>query len=127
MMSICSKRSLVSWRLSQGEIGLPGTRQRIEIPSHKPALARSFVDAQGYLWAVPYGANDGETRAFDVFDPEGRYLGEARADFAIGLERTAMPSVGRGTPIIVRGNHLYAVTFDEWDVPYVVRARIDGR
>lgn len=123
------ERAAIEEALRRGnrEIGLPGTRQQVEIPSHKPALARFFVDAQGYLWTVPYGANDGETRTLDVFDPEGRYLGEARANFTIGLERTAMPSVGRGTPIIVRGNHLYAVSFDDWDVPYVVRARIDGR
>ena len=88
---------------------------------------RFFVDAEGYLWTVPYGATDGETRTLDVFDPEGRYLGEPRADFSIGLERTAMASVLRGTPVIVRGNHLYAVSFDDLDVPYVVRARVIGR
>ena len=49
---------------------------------------------------------------FDVFDPEGRFLGPARADFMVG------------SPLVFVGEYLYAVTRDDLGVPYVVRARI---
>lgn len=106
------------------EIGLPGSRSSPDIPTHKPAIARIFVDSRGCLWVVPHGQVDGETHTLDIFDPEGRYLGQATADFPIGLEPSAMAAVLRGTPIVIRGDNLYAVTFDDLDVPYVVRARI---
>jgi hypothetical protein len=49
---------------------------------------------------------------FDVFDPGGRYLGAVR-----------LPFTHNSVPIF-RNNALYAVTVDELEVPYVVRARI---
>ncbi len=109
------------------EIGIPGSRSSPDIPTHKPAIARIFVDSRGYLWVVPYGEVDGETHNLDVFDPDGKYLGQATADFPIGLEPSGMPAVLRGTPIVIRGDNLYAVTFDDLDVPFVVRARIQVR
>lgn len=53
-------------------------------------------------------------RVFDVFDPEGRYLGAVRLPFA----------VQGWTPIVIRSDRLVAVTEGEREVPFVVRARI---
>ena len=53
---------------------------------------------------------------FDVFDPDGRYLG--RIDFPFALSRSPRP--------ILRGNLIYGVTQDELEVPYLVRARVVG-
>lgn len=58
---------------------------------------------------------DGKTRSrFDVFDPEGRYLGVVEVPF--GLQMFTAP--------IVRGATLYGVTGDEFGVPYLVIARV---
>ncbi len=56
-------------------------------------------------------------RRFDIFDPRGRYLGRARSDVALWTYR----------PVVVRGRWVYAVTTDELQVQYVVRAEILGR
>jgi len=58
-------------------------------------------------------ARQDDDRVFDVFDPEGRYLGRARSNFTVV-----------GTPVL-RGERLYSVTRDENDIPFVVRARIE--
>ena len=50
-----------------------------------------------------------------MVDPEGRYLGEVRAPFPIAF----FP------PPIIRGDFMYAVTEDDLEVPFVVRARIE--
>lgn len=76
-----------------------------------------FEDDERNLWVElePEGeAVTDTTRMFDVFDPEGRYLGPVRMPFV--LRRSPEP--------VVRGDFLYGVVFDELDVPYVVKARI---
>ena len=71
-----------------------------------------------FVWVAPFAADDSAAIAFDVFDPEGRYLG--------AVPTPVTPQRLRPLPV-VRGNALYYVTTDELDVPYVVRARIVGR
>jgi hypothetical protein len=88
------------------------------IPAAKPAMWTIVVDDLGYLWVVPYTADDRAAIAFDVFDPEGRYLG--------AVPTPVTPQRLRPRPV-VRGDALYYVTTDELDVPYVVRVRIEGR
>jgi hypothetical protein len=50
-----------------------------------------------------------------VFDVDGRYLGQVRLPFAV---------FSNPIPIFRRGC-IYAVTADEFGVPYVVRGRIE--
>jgi hypothetical protein len=51
---------------------------------------------------------------FDVFDPEGVFLGTVDTDLALS---------GRGIPGIL-GDTIYSMAFGTFDVPYVVRAEI---
>jgi hypothetical protein len=88
-----------------------------KIPTVKPAYRQLSVDEDGYLWVRPSAAPDEEDVVFDIFDPEGRYLGRARSEVSIEPE----------APFIVRGNTVVAVTEDELGVSYVVLARIEGR
>lgn len=86
-----------------------------------------LFDRRGFLWfgitdryAIYQRRLEGDTlrtlaASLDVFDPEGRYLGQARSNVEIELIYPAP---------IFRGDHLYTVTRDTLDVPYVVRARI---
>jgi hypothetical protein len=85
------------------------------IPATKPAFEEFVLDDAGYLWVQMIAAPDMEGRLFDVFDPEGRYLGEVQAPFPV--EFYPAP--------IFRDGYMYAVTEDELEVPFVVRARIE--
>lgn len=84
----------------------------------QPAVNQLYVDDGDYLWVrptLPAGARNPAGVTFDVFDPEGRYLGMARTDFAIS------------GVMVVRDDHLYALALDSLDVPSVVRGRIRNR
>ncbi len=83
------------------------------IPDVKPAFAGFFLDDRGYLWVEPV-VNREQSRGFDVFDPEGRYLGRAHSRFRLLSNPT------------FRGDRLYGVTEDESGIPYIVRAQITG-
>jgi hypothetical protein len=85
-----------------------------KIPSTKPATEEMYFDDEGNIWVRMVTAHEDRGRVFDVFDASGRYLSRVRADFA----------VARFPPPIFRGDFVYAVTEDELEVPYVVRARI---
>jgi len=93
------------------------------IPSMKPAFDGFLADDRGYLWVYSFEVDLADenprpvVRAFHVFDDGGVYLGEL-----------ATPS--DFTPVTVpriHGAHIYAVTVGEYDVPYVVGLRIEGR
>ncbi|MGD2134612.1 MAG: hypothetical protein PVF27_00555, partial [Gemmatimonadales bacterium] len=56
-----------------------------------------------------------DDRILDVFDREGRFLGTVTLPFAI--TRSPAPRV--------RDDTMWAVTEDNLEVPYVVRARIE--
>ncbi len=89
------------------------------IPDVKPAFESFVVDDLGYLWVVRTSATGQDMSlkdaTFDVFDPEGRYLGTVDVD------------VGRYPPPRIIGNQLAGVVRDEFDTPYVVVYRIEGR
>ena len=55
-----------------------------------------------------------EPVAFDVFDSRGRYLGPV----------TVPPSFRTDPQPIFRGDHVWAITRDEMDVPRIVRYRL---
>jgi hypothetical protein len=84
------------------------------IPGTKPATEEMYIDDEGYVWVRLVTAYEDRGRAFDVFDPEGRFLCTVRTAF----------SIARSPPPVFRGGVMYAVSEDELEVPYVVRARI---
>lgn len=84
------------------------------IPKVEPVFRDLIVDDGGHLW-VRLVTQD-SSAIFDVFDPNGRYLGAVDAGHG-------MTSI---TPVI-RGDRFYAVVADSLDIPYVVRYRIAGR
>ncbi|MGH7573797.1 MAG: hypothetical protein ACREM1_01525 [Longimicrobiales bacterium] len=84
------------------------------IPELKPVFDDLILDDADYLWVRLVTHDD--TVVFDIFDPEGRYLGAVDAP----RELTAI------TPVI-HGDRFYAVVTDSLDIPYVVRYRIVGR
>jgi hypothetical protein len=101
----------LEWFTKQG-----GKLDLSRIPRTKPAFQYFFTDSDGYLWVVPATTTAEKGRRFDLFDPEGRYLGLVVADF---------PSTSY-SPLII-GDRFYTVTQDELEIPYLVRARIVGR
>lgn len=104
--------SMLSWFTNQG-----GRIEISRIPRNKPAFTAIHVDDQGYVWirpSLPAGQPDA---AFDVLQPDGRYLG--RVSLAAPLHELM--------PVRVRGNRLYTVQLDENDVPSVARYQIEGR
>lgn len=108
-----------------------------DIPSTKPPFKEVLTSWEGDVWVVlstpgvatmteaearEETARTGRTPlrfrepvAFDVFDSEGRYLGPV-----------AVPPSFRTEPApIIRGDHAWAITRDELDVPRIVRFRIE--
>ncbi|HEX7117888.1 MAG TPA: hypothetical protein VF212_03825 [Longimicrobiales bacterium] len=101
----------------------------------KPPFRDVFVGADGRLWVLLHTpavavdveppADDGRSRipparwrepvVFDVFEPDGRYLGRVRApdDFST-----------HPAPFF-RGDDVWAVVRDELDVQYLVRFRVE--
>jgi hypothetical protein len=99
------------WFTNQG-----GSVDRGRIPDVKPAVRGFQLDEDGYLWVNPVQADTGlQNRVFDIFDPEGRYLGEIRLPFDL---------LSYPAPVL-RRNRIIGVTQDEGGVPYIVRARIE--
>lgn len=75
-----------------------------------------FPDDEGRIRVTPYDFRERPTDRFHLFDPESRYLGEVRNETPVAPY-----------PIEFHDGHLYGVTRVEFDVPYVVRLRIQGR
>lgn len=88
-----------------------------QIPTVKPAFQTILIDPDGYLWVVPAAPAQDDLKIFDIFDPEGRYLGPARSGVSISL----FP-----TPVIA-GRRLIGITTDSQGVQYVVSMTIHGR
>ncbi|GMV06839.1 MAG: hypothetical protein AMXMBFR53_31140 [Gemmatimonadota bacterium] len=99
----------LSWFTEQG-----GKVDASKIPQEKPIAASFFVDEGGFLWVELEGEEGISERAFDLFNPGGQYLGKVLVPFQLQASPTPL----------VRGNALYGVVRDEFDVPYLVRARL---
>lgn len=106
------------------------------IPDTKPAFRNFFVDHDGRVWVHLYsdaepipeaeivepepGSNEmpplrwREPNRFDVFEPDGTYLG--RLEAPTGFTYYPQPSI--------RGDTMWAVVRDALDVPYLIRFRI---
>ena len=101
----------LEWFTSQG-----GKVDRSRIPGTKPALRGLFVADDGHLWVSPTTADRADrNHVFDIFDPEGRYLGRVRLTFLLS----------QYPPPVIRNGVVLGVTQDELEVPFVVRARIE--
>lgn len=102
------------------------TRQTLSFADFFPAFVSMSIGPNGSLWVQhlrpPAQVTDEEletydmtqdigSRDWDVFDPEGRYLGVV----------TMLP---RFTPRLVLGGRIYGVWRDDLDVQYVMRLRI---
>jgi len=106
------------------------------IPDTKPPYAAFYVGAHGRIWVrlhqdsyqieptVPESElAPGEVPertwrepvAFDVFEPNGRYLGMVRAPRGFSTYPTP----------VIRGDTVWAVVRDELDVPYITRSHIE--
>jgi hypothetical protein len=83
-----------------------------KVPTVRAAVTSMFLSEEGQLW-VETGSPD-PLRTFDMFERSGAYLGSATT--SLKIYRYVLP--------VVRGSQLWAVVTDEFDVPYVVRARI---
>jgi hypothetical protein len=49
--------------------------REIELPATKPAYTRILVDAQDNVWVAEYPEDEGDRSWWNVFDPEGHWLG----------------------------------------------------
>ncbi len=61
-----------------------------KIPRHKPAHGPIVLDDQGFIWVMqtlpdsPSAENSAPLTVFDVFDPDGRYLGSLDVRISLG-------------------------------------------
>jgi hypothetical protein len=107
-----------------------------DVPDMKPPFKGIFTTDEGNVWVHRHTASlpvmtAAEARreeemsgrpalrfeeppAFDVFDPEGRFLGHVRVPEAFTVEPEP----------VVRGDYVWAVTRDELDVASIVRFRL---
>ena len=84
------------------------------IPNVKPAVEAIFQSAEGNLWVRTPSASGGVL--FDVYSGEGSHLGTASLGAGLSLWDQVAPAV--------RGDSAWLIVTDEFDVNYVVRARI---
>lgn len=102
-----------------------------EIPRVKPRIRGAVVDEEGRIWvwvSMPserydpplVSSPDGRMRpdvpwrepnVWDVFQPEGTYIGRVRMPYGV-------------FPYVMRGDHVWGRWHDESDVPFVTRYRI---
>lgn len=95
-------------------VDMGGKLDRSRIPGQKPPFDSFFFSPDGHMWVVPTQGEDQPVR-FDIFDPEGRYLGRVT-----GTERILpVPAP------VVRGDVFAAVAQDQAGVPSVVVMRIE--
>ncbi|UCD24507.1 MAG: hypothetical protein JSW51_00895 [Gemmatimonadota bacterium] len=62
----------------------PSFRQlsrQAELPDTKPAYSRILVDPGNNLWVAEYPSHDAEQSLWNVFDPEGRWLGTVETPY----------------------------------------------
>jgi hypothetical protein len=97
--------------------GSPADLSRI--PAVKPAFETFVVDDRGYLWVArtaDAGRRLGQPTVFDIFDPEGRFLGSLDLPIA-----TTNP-----TPLI-RSERAVGVAIDSLGVATILVYRLAGR
>jgi hypothetical protein len=98
------------------DLGEDATHPKMDlsrIPAAKPFFRRLIPDDAGDLWVLREG--EGELWSFDVFAPDGSYLGP--------VEVPVVPSLY--PPPVVRDDRLVVVTTDEFDTQSVVVYRVN--
>ena len=73
-----------------------------------PALEMAAFDSEGYLWVLRASGIQGADDRFDIFSPEGRYLGEVRVP--AGLRTFPRPLIGESVFIGVWTDELEVET-----------------
>lgn len=99
----------LEWFTSDG-----GRLDESRIPAEQPAISLFHVADDGFLWVRPTRPRGAEGVHFDVFDPDGRYLGAVISDQRI----SSYP------PPRITSETFLGVVVDELDVASVVRFRI---
>lgn len=89
-----------------------------QIPSTKSLVTNFAVDDRGYLWVAVQGRGDAKDVAYDVFRPDGRFLGAVPSTTSLSFWPV---------PPIFSGGYVYAFALDEMSAPFLVRMRIEGR
>lgn len=98
----------LEWFTRQG-----GRLDPSRIPSEKPPISGFHVTDDGHLWVRMTATADEEGARYDVFDPEGRYLGDVRSETSLG-----------SAPVF-KQDLIYGVVHDPLGVGYVVRWSVD--
>ena len=84
------------------------------VPTVRPAVEDIFESDEGNLWVRTPAADGG--LLFDVYSRDGTHLGTASLGRGLNLFDRVAP--------VVRGDVVWLIVADEFDVNYVVRARI---
>ena len=85
-----------------------------DMPGVKPVIARLIGDDKGRAWVRRTDAKE-ESPTWDVFDERGRHVAAVRSPGPVGHQ------------VFIDGSTLLTVLTDEYDVPIVVRYRIQER
>ncbi|MDE2870717.1 MAG: hypothetical protein OXQ94_03360 [Gemmatimonadota bacterium] len=96
------------------DAGASGEWDLTRVPTVKPAVEAIFESVERNLWVRTPSADGGVL--FDVYARDGNYLGTATSGLGLNFSDQVDP--------VVRGDFVWLVVTDEFDVPYVVRARI---
>ena len=95
--------------------GLRGAEEALAVaPEVRPAIAGLAVDDLSRLWVRRSGDAEQPQRRYDVFDRNGAFVMSVLLDFP----------TSEYLPIRVRHGQLYALSLDELEVPYIVRAPV---
>jgi YD repeat-containing protein len=94
-----------------------GKADRSRVPQVMPAFRGMVFDNRRNLWVEPTVSAGSQGKVFDVFDREGRLLGQVRSEVRLSLPEWA------GRPII-RGDRIYSVVQDSDGSTSIVIARI---
>jgi len=104
-----SAEASLKWFTNQG-----GKIDLSRLPDRKPAVRDFFWDDEDNVWVIPVTELEREQRVAHVFDSVGRFLGEVSFPFPLSFQPYP----------VFRDGFMYAVTTDDLEVPYVVRARL---
>jgi len=85
----------------------------IDFPPFRPDIASAVDTPDGHLWVQRRGESGDETRGWVIISPDGRLRG-----------RLELPATSR--PRAADADHVWMTETDDFDVPWLVRYRIEG-
>jgi hypothetical protein len=106
-------------------VGVP-KREGAAFPATKPPITQLIVAEDGDLWVALAGPVDGVVEWFDVYAPDGTLRARAHLKFRGAIFPQGAPAMNPA-PIVVGREFVYMLTYDDNDVPTVVRAAIRRR